>query len=507
MGLLDKLKSNPKLTTSSEEELEEKFDKDLKNDGVSSGYFNIKSKIITRDVAEKIAVVNMGVSLIADSIAEMPVYLYKRNENGERYFNIKSKIITRDVAEKIAVVNMGVSLIADSIAEMPVYLYKRNENGEREKVNDYRNKLLNMNNGSYSNAYNMKKNLITDYIYHGNGYLDINRDSNNKIKSLIHIPYREISLLSSNDVNKRNTIHKYHYWGMEEFEHNVLNLARSPKYDELQGYGLLEDGKLTLASLFAIEEFMNGNAESGFNAKGIITKDTVIYDELQGYGLLEDGKLTLASLFAIEEFMNGNAESGFNAKGIITKDTVMSKASRASLMRHITKFFGGSKSSKNGGVLLLDDGMKYHQLNQSSQELELLEQKELLIKDVARHLNLPLPVIGIATSGMTYSNEQQLKLTLLKQTLSPIIRNLEETFNKYLLTEQEQESGYFFEFQYNDLLKVSPSEELKVYGQAKKDGLLTPNEVRRKINLPPISGGDTLEGGDNFESTSRNEEQ
>lgn len=413
MGLLDKLKSNSKLTTSSEEELEEKFDKDLKNDGVSSGYFNIKSKIITRDVAEKIAVVNMGVSLIADSIAEMPVYLYKRNENGER-----------------------------------------------EKVNDYRNKLLNMNNGSYSNAYNMKKNLITDYIYHGNGYLDINRDSNNKIKSLIHIPYREISLLSSNDVNKRNTIYKYHYWGMEEFEHNVLNLARSPKYDELQGYGLLEDGKLTLASLFAIEEFMNGNAESGFNAKGIITKDTV-----------------------------------------------MSKASRASLMRHITKFFGGSNSSKNGGVLLLDDGMKYHQLNQSSQELELLEQKELLIKDVARHLNLPLPVIGIATSGMTYSNEQQLKLTLLKQTLSPIIRNLEETFNKYLLTEQEQENGYFFEFQYNDLLKVSPSEELKVYGQAKKDGLLTPNEVRRKINLPPISGGDTLEGGDNFESTSRNEEQ
>lgn len=413
MGLLDKLKSKPKSIISSEEELEEKFDKEFKGDGVSSGYFNIKSKIITRDVAEKIAVVNMGVSLIADSIAEMPVYLYKRNENGER-----------------------------------------------EKVNDYRNKLLNMNNGSYSNAYNMKKNLITDYIYHGNGYLDINRDSNNKIKSLIHIPYREISLLSSNDVNKRNTIYKYHYWGMEEFEYNVLNLARSPKYDEIQGYGLLEDGKLTLASLFAIEEFMNGNAESGFNAKGIITKDTVI-----------------------------------------------SKASRTSLMRYITKFFGGSNSSKNGGVLLLDDGMKYHQLNQSSQELELLEQKELLIKDVARHLNLPLPVIGIATSGMTYSNEQQLKLTLLKQTLSPIIRNLEETFNKYLLTMQEQESGYFFEFQYNDLLKVSPSEELKVYGQAKKDGLLTPNEVRRKINLPPILGGDTLEGSDKFESTSRNEEQ
>ena len=115
-----------------------------------------------------------------------------------------------------------------------------------------------------------------------------------------------------------------------------------------------------------------------------------------------------------------------------------------------------------------------------------------MTKDVARLLNLPLPIIGIATSGMTYSNEQQLKLTLIKQTLRPIMRNLEETFNKYLLTAKEQEEGYFFEFQYNDLLKSSPGEEMRIYGQAIKDKLITTNEARRKINFPYIDGGDDL---------------
>lgn len=360
-------------------------------------------------------------------------------------FSINARKITREQAEKLAVVSMGVNIIAESIAEMPIYLYKRNPGGEREKVEDNRNKLLNMDNGSYSSSFNMKKNLICDYLYHGNGFIDIYRNNKNEIESLMHIPYRDITLISSGDVNKRNTKYVYDYWGMRVQAHNVLNLVRSPKYDQMVGYGILDEGSLVLASLMAIEDFMNGNAESGFSAKAVITKDTV-----------------------------------------------MSRASRESLRNHLAKFFSGTSASNKGGVLLLDDGMKLQQLSPSSQELELLEQKDLLTKDVARLLNLPLPIIGIATSGMTYSNEQQLKLTLIKQTLRPIMRNLEETFNKYLLTAKEQEGGYFFEFQYNDLLKSSPGEEMRIYGQAIKDKLITTNEARRKMNLPYIKGGDDL---------------
>lgn len=381
------------------------------------------------------------------------------DEGTSSIFSINTKIVTREQAERLAVVNMGVNLIAEAIAEMPIYLYKRDKSGGREKVDDYRNRLLNMDNGSYSNAYNMKKNLITDYLYHGNGYLDIQRDASFKVKTLIHIPFRDISPLKSTDINKRNASHKFQYWGMEVYPHDVVNLVRNPKYDEITGYGLLGEGRLTLASLMAIEEFMNGNAESGFNAKAVIEKDTV-----------------------------------------------MSKLSIATLRQNISKFFGGANANKNGGVLILDDGMKLKQLNQSSKELELLNQKELLIKDVARHLKLPLPLIGIATSGMTYSNEQQLKLTLLKQTLMPIIRNLEETLNKYLLTEKEKDNGFFFEFQYQDILKVSPQEEMSVYGKAVADRLMSVNEARQRMNLKPKEGHDDIPSQNSSTQTIENQD-
>ena len=109
-------------------------------------------------------------------------------------YGSESITITRDVAEKIGALNYGISLISETIASLPVYLYKRDKNGGRKKVDDYRNKLLNLENSDYSTAYNMKRNLVSDYLYHGNGYLDIYRDNEYKIKSLIHIPYKDIHL-------------------------------------------------------------------------------------------------------------------------------------------------------------------------------------------------------------------------------------------------------------------------------------------------------------------------
>ena len=167
-------------------------------------------------------------------------------------FSINSRKITRCEAEQLPIIGMGVDLIAESIAEMPVYLYKRDTDGSRVKVDDNRNKLLNMNNGSYSNAFNTIKNLIADYIYHGNGYLDINRDNKNNIISLIHIPYKDISMNKSVDTNQRNARYMYQYWNMNASHHNVLNLVRNPKYDQMIGHGILDEGKLILASLMAI---------------------------------------------------------------------------------------------------------------------------------------------------------------------------------------------------------------------------------------------------------------
>ena len=123
-------------------------------------------------------------------------------------------------------------------------------------------------------------------------------------------------------------------------------------------------------------------------------------------------------------------------------------------------------------------------------EIELLNQKEFTIKDIARILKLQPSMLGVATGGMTYTNEAENQLVFLKNAIQPILILIQNTFNKYLLTEKEKLEGYFYEFSTQELLKMTPDKELKMWGQAVKDMVMVSNEARAKMNWNSIDGLD-----------------
>ena len=176
-------------------------------------------------------------------------------DDGITDFKIDNIPLTREIAMKITALNEGINQIADSISALPVYLYKREDDGSRQKVKDKRNKLLNLENSKHSTSYNMKKNLIMDFLFYGNGYLDINRDIKNEIISLMHIPYKEVQLIDVNPINKREAEYQYSYWGMTNEFHEVLNLVRNPYKDQLNGVGVLEEGSMALEGATGLDEY------------------------------------------------------------------------------------------------------------------------------------------------------------------------------------------------------------------------------------------------------------
>lgn len=362
-------------------------------------------------------------------------------EDGVIEIKLGNTVITREVAMKITALNEGVNLISDTIASLPVYLYKRNDDGSRVRVNDYRNSLLNLENSQNSTSYNMKKNFVLDFLIHGNGYLDINKDSKGTIKSLIHIPYKEIELIDVNTINKRDSIYQYSYWGMVNAAHEVVNLVRNPTKNEVKGIGVLDEGSMTLEGATGLDEYSK----------------------------------------------NVNA-NGFNARGVIETEKVMSKPSRDSLKAMLKSFFHGGKNA--GKVLLLDDGMKFKALSLSPADMNLLQQKNFTVQDIARLLKMPGYLLGASDSSMVYSNVEQTQLQFLQMTIDPILRLIEDTFNKYLLTEDEKGSNFFWEFSTQNMLRTTPEKEIKMYSDAVKGSLLTVNEARRKLNWSNIEGMD-----------------
>ncbi|NFL41798.1 phage portal protein [Clostridium botulinum] len=363
------------------------------------------------------------------------------NEDGVTDFKIENVPLTREVAMKITALNEGINQISDSISALPVYLYKREDDGSRQKVKDKRNKLLNLENSKHSTSYNMKKNLIMDFLFYGNGYLDINRDVKNEIISLMHIPYKEVQLIDVNSINKRDAEYQYSYWGMTNEFHEVLNLVRNPYRDQLKGIGVLEEGSMALEGATGLDEY----------SKNVIN-------------------------------------TGFNARGVIESEKIMSKPSRQSLTAMLKRFFSGGKNS--GKILILDDGMKFKGLSLSPADMNLLQQKSFTVEDIARLLKMPSYMLGASGSSMVYSNVEQTQLMFLQMTIDPILRLIEDTFNKYLLTEDEKESGFFFEFSTQNMLRTTPEKEILMYANAVKGSLLTVNEARRKMNWNYLKGMD-----------------
>lgn len=358
----------------------------------------------------------------------------------EGLITCKKKYITKDVAMKIVALNNGINLISDTIANLPIFLYKKEKGGIKEVIDDYRNNLLNLESSKHCTSFNMKKTLVVDYIINGNAYLDIWKEKG-KIKSLINIPESEIIVQDNGSYNRRKLSYSYEYWGMRREFHEVLNMVRNPEGNDIKGIGILKEGRDMLG----------------------------VADKLDTYS---------QNIFS----------NGFFAKGTIETEKIMSKPTRESLQKRIRNFFSGSQNA--GKVLILDDGMKYNSLSLNPVDIDFLKQKDFTVNDIARLLKLPPNMIGGSNDGLTYKNVQDTQLQYLQITIEPYLTLIENVFNKYLLTEKEKEEGLFYEFDTKSMLRTTPQKQYEMLGNAVNNKILTPNDARFELNLPPKENGD-----------------
>lgn len=91
-------------------------------------------------------------------------------------FSTSNIYINDSIIEKIPSVAENISLIAGTIAQMPLYLYDENSSLQVTRKNeDYRELLLNNENSEFQTSYNWKYNLVRDLLLYGKSYSYIER--------------------------------------------------------------------------------------------------------------------------------------------------------------------------------------------------------------------------------------------------------------------------------------------------------------------------------------------
>ncbi len=174
--------------------------------------------------------------------------------------------ITREEALTIPTVSGAVDFISNTIASMPVKLFKVKQGRVEEVEGDTRTKLLNGDTGDTLDAFQMKKALVEDYLLGKGGYAYIRRDRNN-VTGLFYV--KDIRITAYPNFQP---IFKDFYLiveGQTYQPYEFLKILRATK-DGATGRGLTWEVSTALQTAYQTLTYQLGLVKTGGNKKGFI---------------------------------------------------------------------------------------------------------------------------------------------------------------------------------------------------------------------------------------------
>ena len=142
-----------------------------------------------------------------------------------------------------------------------------------------------------------------------------------------------------------------------------------------------------------------------------------------------------------------------------------------------------------GEPAVLDQGMEIQTFGTANKDSQYIEARQFGVLEVARAFGVP-PHLLFELSRATFSNIEQ-------QSLEFIIYNMGPHYERFAAaaTHYFAEPGHYFEFLPEALLKGDIKSRFEAYGVAIDKGILSPNEVRSRENIPERDGGDAYRMG------------
>lgn len=339
----------------------------------------------------------------------------------------------------LSVASACVRLRAEMLASVGLFLFRRTADGGRERADDNAlygvlHDLANPN----MTAYEFREFLIRSLDCHGNAFARIERNARGQVVALWPEPWGNVGpeRLPSGRLRYRVTDPR---GGVMVLLQDEALHVRGPSRDGVIGLSPIAIARGAVGLALAQNEMASSFLQSAMRPSGLIS-----YAE----------KLGAEKMAAAQAMM---------------KD----------------RFQGASAA---GRVLLLDGGAKWEQLSFSPEDAEFLDSRKLANEDIARIFGMPPTTVGI-TDKSTYSNTEQEATALVRNALGPLAARVEQAMMRCLLSEAGRRTLYI-EHDLTALLRGDVQARFEAYRIGREIGALSPNDIRRRENEPPIAGGD-----------------
>lgn len=188
---------------------------------------------------------------------------------------LNGETITREKALTLPSVSGAVDFICNSVACMPVKLYKYKQGKVTEVENDSRTKLLNGDTGDTLDAFQMKKAMVEDYLLGKGGYAFIQKNRND-VTGLYYVQENNVAILKNAD-----PIHKEYKISVDGnmYEpYEFIKLLRNTK-DGASGIGLTVEVSKALETAYQTLLYQLSLVKSGGNKKGFLKSNRKLGQE------------------------------------------------------------------------------------------------------------------------------------------------------------------------------------------------------------------------------------
>lgn len=337
---------------------------------------------------------------------------------------------------KISTVFACIDAISSDIAKMPLEPYFVDDKGiKRKALSDTTYNLLNFEPNEYMTRFTFMQSLVISMLTKGNGFAYIERDNTGTAKALYYVPADDVTVYK----NPQTRIIEYYRINPTAYvvEPNDMIHLLNFSLDGVEGVSTLSYAGNTLG--------LTRNSEKQ----------------------------------ALKSFSDNVTEV------LSTDNPHLTKEQRDQIREEWYK----NMSEGGSGLAILGGGLSYNKISINAKDAQLLESRAFNVPEICRFFRVSPVKVG-DLSKSSYSTVEATNIAYLSDTLSPYLEKIELEFRRKIYP-TEKKKRMKIEFDPSALLRADSSAMAQLYSSLFPLGAITTNELRDKLNLPPIEGGDT----------------
>lgn len=338
-----------------------------------------------------------------------------------------------------------VTLIASDVAKCNIRLVEQDDNGIWVPIQSASFSPVLRKPNRYQNRIKFYEQWVVSKLLHGNTYVLKQRDSRGVVMALYILDPCRVKPLIGPDGGVYYEIHR----------------------DNLSG---IEQDTVTVPGDEIIHDVM-----------------VPLYHPLCGVSPLTACGLAASQGLHIQRNSARFFQNGSQPGGVLTAPGIIDDTTAQRLKDYWDANYTGANSGK---VAVLGDGLKYEQMMINAVDSQLIEQLKWSGEVVCSTFHVPAYKVGVGPAP-AYNNIEALDQQYYAQCLQKLFECIELCLDEGLGLVDVPGKTYGTEFDLDDLLRMDTATLVEAESKAVGAGIKKPNESRRRLNLAPVTGGDT----------------